>query len=359
MTSHITKPLAPKMNGGKRDPRIIRGFGPRANRAAKGPLVKSENQLFMDGGDFLGSYIREGMYPYVEKLRQASFNGDWATLFAMRPWNTWGPIPLGKFRFAWVNGKPLYKPMSKQDYRNYFSGPWINITGEFGGVCTEERINTYTNDYYGRSLRNVREGNPKHPHYIRRDYPQNIICRPKQKSTWVKIRNKVYGAAAIVTAVYLGPAILGKIKALSAAKGAGAAVTGGKVLAGSQKLVGAVNQGRTINAIVKGKLPPPPVSIKGASWREWAFLVAKEEMIKKGQQVGAAEEAAMRAEIAQMQRELVATTPVVVQQMPAQPVQQLAPVVQRIQTVEENRKTDLDKLILPAALIAGALILGG
>ena len=91
-----------------------------------------------------------------------------------------------------------------------------------------------------------------------------------------------------------------------------------KVKAGSATLLSVVNKARTVEAIAKGELPPPPISIKGESFRDWMFITAKEKMQEEAMEAGqeyiarkmtAKEEAALKAEIAQMQRELIRLMP--------------------------------------------------
>ena len=60
-----------------------------------------------------------------------------------------------------------------------------------------------------------------------------------------------------------------------------------------------------------------------------------------------------------MQRELAALIPPEVRAMPPEPDPELPPTIRKIQAIEEKRAFDLQQLIIPGALIAGALILGG
>lgn len=46
-------------------------------------------------------------------------------------------------------------------------------------------------------------------------------------------------------------------------------------------------------------------------------------------------------------------------EMPPEPMPELATPIKRIQVIEEKRKNDFEKFIAPAAIVAGALILGG
>jgi hypothetical protein len=72
------------------------------------------------------------------------------------------------------------------------------------------------------------------------------------------------GASAGITATTLTTAISG---------GAGLLTQSGileRARAIAPKIIEGVNTGRTMNAIVKGEVPPPPISLEGDNFREWA-----------------------------------------------------------------------------------------
>ena len=200
----------------------------------------------------------------------------------------------------------------------------------------------------------------------------------------------------VVAAVYLGPAIVAKVKSVAggivgagggeagaaAAAGTGTGATASaasavtqattfqKIQAGTKTLLGYVNKARTVEAIVKGKLPPPPIGIPGANFRDWAFIVAKEKIKEEAidaamtagqkyiaKKMSAKAEAELKAEIAEMQRQLIALTPPEVLAMPPEPDPELAEPIKKIQVIEQERQADLQKFIIPGAIITGALLL--
>ena len=133
---------------------------------------KTNQQLFMEGGDFIPANVTPGKYPFVEAMREASVAGDWERLFTLWPVAKWARIPLGKFRFQWgPDGRPRYIPMSQQDYTNYFSGPWLTLDPVWKGVCPGDFVKKYAYDYFVRSRKNLTKQPNTHPNHIRRMYP--------------------------------------------------------------------------------------------------------------------------------------------------------------------------------------------
>jgi hypothetical protein len=195
--------------------------------------------------------------------------------------------------------------------------------------------------------------------------PDQIPCGQKQVDIRVTSVGKAVGklpaAAAIavgaVTVAALGSAVLAKgAGALSGAAGGGSAAAGaagtagsagsltatggglfGSIKATANKVIGYVNQGRTVSAIVNGEIPPPPVSLVGSSFTEWAFNVAKEELMKSHQRkLTRQEEEMLRLEIEAMQNDMARRVP---ENFPKQPDPAIpAPVQQRqIEIVEQNK----------------------
>lgn len=377
--------------------------------------VSSNDKLFFDGGDFLSKEIKPGSHPYIESLREASVAGDFDKLFEIRPPEQWKKgkvhIPVGKFRFEWVNGKPKYVQWTKPHWRNYFLSKGVLKHPDYKGTCPEPRLTQYVDYWQAKTLRNARKVGPDSPHHLRRHYPLatgTYACKPKQKSVWVKIRKPVAIAAAVVAAVYLGPKVVSALKGGGATGGAatsGAAGTAGQatgvasgtlgpggISAGmatqgttaatvaktgasafstfkttANTVLGYVNKARTIKAVAEGELPPPPIGVSGASFREWVFDVAKHEIQEEAKEAAmqagvdyvqrkmtAKEEAALRAEIAQMQRELEKVVPA---NLPPEPAQALSPELKKMQQVEIAKKNQTDKLVKDALMIGVPLLL--
>lgn len=332
--------------------------------------------------------------PLGKEFQRMTLARDWDALFNFLPAPHWGQYGmLGKYSFVDQNGKRIYKPFTKDEIRRFVFSP--HYTVQPGWTCTDEQREMGVNALYKAGETHKAKFAPTDWRHIWPIYPgwgypgQRYGCEKYQPSTWVKIRKPVVAAALITTAVFVGPAVLAKAKALtaggsaatgSAASGAASAATGAAattgtgsaILAGSQKLVGVLNKANTVKAIAEGKLPPPPISIAGDSWREWATIVAKEEIKteakERAQQLGMEyverkltekEERALQAEIADLQRKLLAITPKDVVNMPPDPSADLSNAITNIQRKEVKREFDLQQLIIPGAIVAGALLLGG
>jgi len=343
---------------------------------------------------------KAGTNANIEKLRLLTLDDanpdQWLLFNQAVPMRTNKGQVLGKFRFNWgANGKPVYVPWTKQSWENFFRHTqryrWIR-NQSFSHKCSPEWETNWINKYFSQS-----EKQRVYPAFIapgdkRKVWQYTIggaICKKPKKSLWVKIRKGVVVAALVVAAVYLGPVVVAKIKSVAGgiaggSAGGGTAAAGGtaassitqvttfqKIQAGTKSLLTYVNRARTIKAVVKGELPPPPIGIPGASFRDWAMIVAKqkikEEAIDAAMQAGtkyiekkisAKEEAKLKAEIAEMQRQLIVLTPPEVLAMPPEPEPELAEPLKKIQVIEEKRQADLQNFIVPGAIVAGALLLG-
>jgi hypothetical protein len=326
--------------------------------------------------------------PIGKEFQKIVLARDWDALFNYLPIKYWKRLDtLGKYSFKDVNGRRVYIPFTKDEVTRYVFSPYYSI--QPGYVCSDAQRQLGVNANMKGMNRHGQKFGKNDPRVIWPIHPgwgygsQRYGCEKPKKSTWVKIRHKVAAAAVIVAAVYLGPAIVAKVKTVlggAAGGGTGAtatstvtqATTFQKVQAGTKTLLGYVNKARTIEAVVKGELPPPPIGIPGTSFRDWAFIVAKEEIKKEAidiameagqkyiaKKMTAREEAKLKAEIAEMQKQLIKLTPPEVRNMPVEPPKELPAAIKKIQVIEEKKKSDLNKFILPGLMVAGALILGG
>ena len=197
-----------------------------------------------------------------------------------------------------------------------------------------------------------------------------------------KLKQYAMTVAMIVAFYYVGPMIMqgvgaatGGVIGTGAGAGAGASAAGTavqtattfqRIQATTSTFLGYVNKARTIKAIVEGKLPPPPISIQGASFREWAFIIAKKEIkdaaidyaLEKGvdyvaKKMAKKEEAKLRKEIAEMQRQLIAMTPKAVLDAPPEPSPLLPKPIQRMQQIEIAKKEVDDKTL--TTILAAAI----
>jgi len=314
--------------------------------------------------------------PKLNAMRQAAVAGNWAQLFRIAPRGCVGSagptmadgsrgacgddanIPLGSPEgeaayYYWNRTNPTSKnltindlrvtknasgqiqkvPLTESEIRDYFDNyQWARHDWK----CTPGQLEKYTFDAMGG----------------RKIYPL-AQCAESSATRRRKAVKKVAAVAVLVTgAIFLGPAILAAAGKGAAAVGAGVS----KVGAAAGGLVKHINNARTVKAIAEGKAPPPPIDVNSSSFGDWAFEVGVEEWQKSAQRkMTRSEENALRAEISAMQRELAATVP----PFRPQPNYELSPTIKKIQVIEEQRKGDLEKLMIPGAIVAGALLLGG
>jgi hypothetical protein len=173
----------------------------------------------------------------------------------------------------------------------------------------------------------------------------------------VAITTKSAVAAAITTkATVSGAAALLTVKTVaSTASIISTAAEAGTLFTKVQNVTTWVNRARSVDAIIKGELPPPPIGISGSNFTEWALDLAKKEvggiikeeigerageyLSKKAQEKAEKEaEAMMRAEIEKMQRELAA---LVSANTPIAPAPEIVPEVRdkiiEMQNIEKQR----------------------
>jgi len=337
-------------------------------------LAETYQKLLTQATGFVGLLNKPGRptLPLTEdenRFRAASMSGDFLAMNDMAPFGktAWLPkTPIGKYRFEVKNGRIVYKAFTDADFDRFMLGPWFT-RGSIRGLAPLVHPRRTRKADMPRKLQEYKKQQEKSasqypaadPRHVAQIYPGQYQIELGKRSTWVKIRKPVIAAVAIVAAVYLGPAVLSKIKGATAtggasgsagstgfvgagAKGAavkatgsvatggiatGGAVTGGAVTqsaslfktvqAGTGKLLGYVNKARTIKAIANGEIPPPPISIVGSSFTDWAVQVAKAELAKEAKsraielgqeyvvrQITKKEEAKLRREIEAIQREL-------------------------------------------------------
>ena len=303
--------------------------------------------------------------PKLNAIRQALLAGDFATAFSIAPtgwkkatdpaeranfeyWNGNNPmrkmLSIGELRVKDQGGKIVTVPYSQSELENYFTN---YHPSKPGFSCSEEQIRKWT--------KRVLNGNHR---YL---FPVGIYCKPEKSSRRKKKIKKALKVAAAVGvgvagAVFLGPAIAGAAGKAGAALGVGA----GSIGANSTALISNINNARTVRAVIRGKMPPPPIGLDGQSFRDWAMITAQEKLTQEFQRkLTRQEERELQAEIDAMQRELIRATPRNVLTGQPQPNVSLSPYVRNIQTIEKKKKSELEKYLLPAALVLGALVLGG
>lgn len=330
----------------------------------------------------------------IESLRLASLADNWPAFFRMIPPREfshiktpqYGPTyPVTKFRFRWgTDGKPRYVPMTLESWRQYFGHPqrgrWIQ-NSPFLFVCPPEWAEYHAQDKFRVSQAATEQYPDTSPKHVWAFTPSQFVCVRHGGSIWVKIRKPLLIGAAIVTgAVFLGPALGGA--ATTATTGTAGAVAGSgaaasttslftTIKASTKTLLTYVNKARTINAIVHGELPPPPIGIPGSSFTDWAMIVAKEAVIREAKEYAMEkgieyvqremtkrEEAKLRAEIEAIQRQLVALIP---KDTPIESSPDLLPEtrakISQMQAIEKDRGQTT--LITLGLLGVGAFLLAG
>lgn len=174
-------------------------------------------------------------------------------------------------------------------------------------------------------------------------------------------------AAALTTkATVTGAAALATVKTVSTASMIAAAAETGTLFTKAQTLTTWVNRARSVDAIIKGELPPPPIGISGGNFTEWAMDLAKAEIKEEiGERAGeyiskkaaekaqAEQDAIMRAEIERMQAELAALVSAQTPVMPAPEID--APVRDKLiemQNIERQRAQQNMLLLAGGAAVA-------
>lgn len=354
--------------------------------------------------------------PAARALQEATLARDWDKLFALTGGpNSWqarrgGGIPsLAKYSFT-ENGVRRYKAFTKEDIRRFVFSKHFRI--EPGHICTDAQRQDRLNAHWGKTAKVMR----RHPnttwlHMWHGLYPgwgfpgerkARYMCSRYRPSRWVRIRKKVYIAAGIVTAVFLGPAVIAKVGSMLSQGSAGGAIVGAGAKAGAataittkaglttlvaakagtaaavaakagfaakaagyfatvQRGIGYVNNARTVNAIIQGDMPPPPIAT-GKNFTDWAMNIAKDEIAKtQAEKLSELEETRMRAELAAIQREIDAFVP---RGTPIAPDPNLSPDVRarivEMQNIERTREgTNVGAIALALAVPVGLMLMAG
>lgn len=340
-------------------------------------LRRRWDQLFdMTGGS---AAWRTNIYPPM--LGKYSFIDRKTTVYPIS--QLYQPVKTG----GRVTTVRQYIPFSEADLRSFVFSKHYRV--QEGWNCTDAQREGNLQNWIALSNRNKNTYSSGTWEHIFPIFPGQDICsKPPKKSLWVKVRSKVYIAVAIVAAVYLGPIVLEKVGAMlaqgaaggSGAGGAGASAAGassaGGIATATQtttfiakvnKAVTLYNKVNSVVHIVQGKIPPPPIGITGATFREVAFNAVKEELkemaIEKAFEEGTkyiekklteAEEGKIRAEIAELQKKMDALvskdTPIIPSpELPEQDREK----IREIQVIQAKREQDQVAIL---ALAAGATV---
>ncbi len=344
--------------------------------------------------------------PWAKYFQKIILARDYDTLFSVLPLEYWQPgWQLGKYSFRDVErkvyqisqrflpggGTPTittvreYVPFSEASIKRFVYGPYYQVNPAHNeGVCPPDQLDAGFAHYWGKTKAAAEGNRVTDRAHIFPIAPGNYLCDLPEKSLWVKIRSKVYIAVAVVAAIYLGPIVLEKVGALipgsapaGAGAGAGSAATAAetttffsKVKSVADSALTYYNRVQQVQAIARGELPPPPIGIAGAGFREVAFNLVKKEITDaakaKAAELGVQyiqkkmterEERKIKAEIAELQRQLDAITPA---DTPMAPAPELAPEIQQIMVKEKVSSEETNNfLTIAVPLGIGAMLLAG
>lgn len=373
-------------------PAVVRALEARAEKAGKAIAQSSTSQEKQSKSEA----VREGgrstppppYSPMQERLRILTLQRDWGKLFDEFPYELWRDIPLNKWSFRIKNGKREYVPFTDAEMRDFY---FNHHRTKEGWACSRDQSQGFLN----RAIRNQRARIAAHPKtsqkYAEYIYPAAFCEEPEEdfKDKAVDVLKKAAVVGAVATgAVFLGPAVIGaagkglatvggaiKAGAGAIASGAGSLFGGGAAQAATAeatkeaakgtllstassaipKIVEQVNNARMIKAIAEGKVPPPPISLRGDNFTEWAMNAAIEDLKEKQQrEITEQEKRQLRLMIQQLQNDMVRQVP---PDYPMQPMPEVPTQVQAAQAATKERN-QLTQTIL-AALIptAGFLLL--
>ncbi len=297
------------------------------------------------------------------------YNGNFAMAEKLFPGSVKGGNGPREFRYKISdNGTKVYKPFTDNELTDLV----LNFQQRKNGVG-DGRANDYVSKYIKKQNDLSKQFDSTKIESVF-NWQANKKLEKKQKSWWVKNRMIVAGVVLAVAAIYAGPAILtaaktgaGKLvagtKSVFAAGGAGTVATtetvaeSASVIATAQstipKLVSTYNNTRTLTAIAQGKMPPPPISLTGGNFTEWAFNAAKNELMNQyGQKLTREQEQQMRREIEGMQSELNNLLPADYQ---VKADASLNPNMQRIIQIENEKRAETNRLLTYGILAAGAV----
>ncbi len=354
----------------------------RAKRARK--KLKSATGFIGDLND--GQQPNLPLTTAEEQFRQFSVAGDFDSMNMMAPFgpNHWRKItPLGKYRFMYdSSGRMHYVSFSESDITRFLNGPWLirdPKTGLAPLLHPKRKIKIDKPRKIRRWTKRAEKAAAKYPpedmRHVSIITPGEYTYKSGETSAWVEFRAPIMIAVAIVASVYLGPFVLQAVQAMyakaaaavtgvtggggGAAAGSGAAGWGSKIFNGAKKMTGYVNNARTVKAMAEGETPPPPISIEGDNFTDWAMAEAKtqlkNEAMEHGQewaadQLTASQEAEMRREIQKLQREIAAQMPA---DIPMTPGPGVSNEVQSIMVQEKEKNEQINNVAMvaiPAAL---------
>lgn len=201
--------------------------------------------------------------------------GWWAYRGWSKPeWGGTNNLDLDWMRvYTAPDGTRKYKPWTREEFARYLGRFELAHSGY---TCPQGDINEGVEHILGKQAERQRDINCSALNSHLCVWPIDPIgqCLPKSSDRRrAAIKKAAVIAAVVVGAVFLGPAIAGALK--GAAAKIGALGIGKAVTSAIPKVVDLANAKNTIDAVRNGEVPPPPVSLEGDSFKDYAASVAQ------------------------------------------------------------------------------------
>jgi hypothetical protein len=340
---------------------------PRGGLLSAGREFQSEDANYSSEGGYLYPGL-EHTDPVATRLNQWYLQNSFD--------NRWG-YPRG-LTLNWLrmytdpaNGYRKYRPFTQQDFKRFGERWWL---ADHGFICPPDEIVSLTNLATSKQReRQAAQTEGRYSvHYPWAIGPMSQCSKSSRSRRYDLLRKVAVVAGVVVGAVFLGPAIVGGLKTGGAAvmaKGGAVVAKVGGVIGGTTgaisagaaaiipKVIDGVNAARTVKAIKDGEVPPPPISLQGDNFTDWAFAIAQNELEAKTQEKISEQEAMILREERQDQQRIVERE----QRLTQQPIQQypypqVSPEVQVVMQGEQ-KTDDTMKFALMAGIPVLAMLL--
>lgn len=381
-----------------------RGCGPEGLGAGR-EFQDSEDDYDCEGGNLYPS-LSPGDSQALELAHWWGSRHAWD-----RRYGTPNQLSLNWLRvYTDSNGYQRYKPWSRGEVSKYFDR-WM--LAKDGYVCGGDEVLRLANQTMSEQSRRqaAQPEGAYTPHYVWHIGPLSQ-CAPTSSSRRRKAIKKAAAIGAVVAGgIFLGKFIAAKVAAAGGASTAGAAAAGAGTAAEAgaataaaaagggaastaataagaaaalskgakaadatkiaretttimeraqeitPKVVDAVNQARTIKAVADGEVPPPPISLEGDSFKDWALSIATQQMEKDyKEKMSAIEQQELEREISRLAYQAnqnVAQSP-----QPYYPHSSpsLDPNIQAIQELQAAKANNNEKMMIYGGMALLALV---
>jgi hypothetical protein len=288
--------------------------------------------------------------------------GWWAYRGWSKPeWGGTNNLDLDWMRvYTAPDGTRKYKPWTREEFNRWLGHFELAHSGY---TCPQGDINEGVEHVLGKQAERQRDINcgPLNSHLCVWPIDPIAQCMPTSSSRRRKAIKKAAAIAAVVVgAVFLGPAIAGALK--GAAAKIGALGIGKAVTASIPKVVDLANAKQTIDAVRNGEVPPPPISLQGDNFKDYAASVAQSllqrEAAAQQQQVSEAQLELQRQqlvnEITRLQQGGAALLP---PGSPSYPVPALRSPILSTMEGSQAQSAMFSNVALLAAMVVGGLLI--